>query len=103
MQGRRIADGEISFGRSAPGDYGKARVRVDGRSFEAWWFRAPDDHYGRLSMPDDVELGRAERAHHVEEHDDGSITIVRQPNNSNSIKSWGGWHGYIRNGVWEGI
>ncbi len=44
--------------------------------------------------------------HHVEEHTDGTISVVPGPWGSNSILVSNGsgnksWHGYIRNGVWE--
>lgn len=47
--------------------------------------------------------------HHVEEHADGTITIVAGTWGSNSILAGGHdeegkrktWHGYIRSGVWE--
>ena len=114
MEGRRVPDGEISYGNSEPGDYGKAGVTYRGRSFTAWWYRSPNGLYARLSMPEDVELGVVQGCHHVEEHEDGAISVLPQPGNSNSIfvQGWNGkygdargdisWHGYIRHGVWEG-
>lgn len=43
--------------------------------------------------------------HHVEEHEDGTITVVAGPWGSNSILVSGAgnksWHGYIERGVWR--
>ncbi len=46
------------------------------------------------------------RKHHVEEHDDGTISVVAGPWGSNSILVSGGndntsWHGCIERGVWK--
>jgi hypothetical protein len=113
MQGRRR---DVAPDEMEPGDFGKRQVSYRGRTFDAWWYCAPIGLLGRLSMPEDVEEGRASRCHHVEEHDDGLITVLPQPGNSNSILVTGwsfdagprapgeplkSWHGYIRHGVWE--
>lgn len=42
--------------------------------------------------------------HHVEEHADGTITVVGGSWGSNSILAQGGpktWHGFIERGVWR--
>jgi hypothetical protein len=45
------------------------------------------------------------RNHHVEEHEDDTISVVQGPWGSNSILVSGGhpdaWHGCIENGVWK--
>lgn len=115
MQGRRNnVSPPFEF---EPGDYGKRRLKAYGIEFDAWWVRTPNGLVGRLSMPEDVANREATNgAHHVEEHEDGTISVLPQPGNSNSILvegwSWDAgaraegeplmsWHGYIRHGVWE--
>lgn len=113
MQGRRNDDAPD---RMQPGDFGKRTITYRGRTFDSWWYCAPNGLLGRLSMPEDVELGVVSGCHHVEEHADGLITVLPQPGNSNSIlvEGWPlgsgmraageplkSWHGYIRHGVWE--
>jgi hypothetical protein len=44
--------------------------------------------------------GALSKAHHVEEHDDGMISVMPQEGNSNSILCSCGWHGFIDHGVW---
>lgn len=100
----------------APGEFTKRLLKAYARTFDAWWFCTPNGLIGRLSMPEDVEHGRMTGCHHVEEHEDGLITVLPQPGNSNSILVQGwpvdagprapgeplkSWHGYIRHGVWE--
>lgn len=85
-----------------PGEYGKRTVNYRGRTFPVWWFRTPNGHLGRLSMPEDVELGVVTQCHHVEEHADLTISVLPQPGNGNSILC-GDWHGHIRHGVWEHV
>lgn len=103
----------------APGEYVKSRIEDHGWEYDAWWYCSPNGLVGRLAMPEDVILGRAKNgAHHVEEHDDGEISVVTVPGNSNSIKvtGWpfdGGlrehgeplkeWHGWIRHGEWQSV
>lgn len=91
-----------------PGDYGRHMVRLspgistEGEPFWAWWVCTPNGLFGRLSMPED-----SPHHHYVEEHDDGTVTIVPQEGNTNSILVKGAngveWHGWIRHGVWESI
>lgn len=100
-----------------PGDYAKVPVTYRGRTFDAWWYMSPNGiGPARLSMPEDVELGVVSGCHHVEEHEDGEISVLPQPGNGNSIAVEGwphdagrrskdeplrSWHGYIRHGQWE--
>lgn len=100
----------------SPGEYTKQPVTMPYGTFDVWWVCTPNGLLGRLSMPDDVAAGRVSGCHHVEEHDDGTISVLPQPGNSNSIlvQGWpldGGlraegeplksWHGYIDHGVWR--
>lgn len=88
MQGRRLPDREFP---EQPGDY--ALVTGD------WVVQAPDGSVFMLaseSKPDSKG-----RHHEVEVHGDGTISVLPQPGNSNSVMSPAGWHGYIRRGVWE--
>jgi hypothetical protein len=106
MRGRRIADGKFHSEPVGPGDYGKSKIQVSGCSYDTWWFCTPNGIFGRLSMPEDVELGRVDSSHLVQEHADGTISVILTPPAvANSIKCWDGqgrvWHGYIRHGVWE--
>ena len=44
--------------------------------------------------------------HHIEEHEDGTISVLSGPWGSNSILVNGGadgleWHGYIEHGIWK--
>jgi hypothetical protein len=99
-----------------PGQYVKRRLSTDYGEFDAWWYCTPNGLLGRLSAPEDLAAGKSNGAHHVEEHDDGTISVLPQPGNSNSILCMGWplgaparaegqplwtWHGYIRHGVWE--
>lgn len=101
MQGRRVPD-ETRVHDMKPGDYGRMQINTGGGPFWAWWFCTPNGIFGRLSMSED-----SPNHHHVEEHADGTITVLPQENNSNSILTKGAndseWHGYIRHGVWEAV
>ncbi len=89
MQGRRIPDPGNSWeegGGPQPGDYWLA---TDG-----WHVVTPNELFGWL------------KNHHVEEHDDGTITVAAGIWGSNSILVGNGtgnktWHGYIKQGVWQ--
>lgn len=113
MQGRRR---DVEHHLLEPGDFCKRKIEAYGQTFDAWWYCSPNGLIGRLSMPEDLAAGRTNGAHHVEEHDDGLITVLPQPGNSNSIlvEGWTfdaglrapgeplkSWHGYVRHGVWE--
>src|ERR1700757_3353536 len=92
-----------------PGEYAKLPVKMRYGTFDVWWVRTPNGLLGRLSMPEDVVAGRVAGCHHVEEHEDGTISVLPQPGNSNSIfvEGWSfdagtraegeplmSWHGY---------
>lgn len=98
------------------GDYVLHTITYRDCIFDAWWYCSPNGLIGRLSMSEDVALGVVSGCHHVEEHEDGTISVLPQPGNSNSIfvEGWPHdaglrargeplkfWHGYIRHGVWE--
>jgi hypothetical protein len=90
MQGKRIENPDN--GLADPGEYWKD---VDG----TWYGITPNGLYGWF------------RNHHVEEHEDGTISVLPGGGgSSNSILCSNGttkprykkqWHGYIRDGVWE--
>ncbi len=86
MQGRRIPYVEGAL--CEPGDYFQD---ADGY----WRGQTPNKLYVFL------------RDHHVEEHEDGTISVLPVPESSNSILATRNgakpkqWHGYIRRGVWE--
>ena len=91
MQGRRIEAPPSSWNTGEcpyrAGDYWRAD---DG----SWYCCTPNDLLGWL------------KNHHVEEHEDGTISVVSGPWGSNSILVGNGmgnksWHGYIRRGAWE--
>ena len=62
----------------------------------AWAVKPPCGHRFEIGDP-------AWSPHHdVEKHDDGAISVVPRPGNSNSILCpTCGWHGYIEHGVWR--
>jgi hypothetical protein len=87
-QGRRIPDDEFP---EEPGDYGKVG--------DGWVVCTPDG--SRFHLATALHPDGAGKHHEVEEHDDGTVSVLPRPNNSNSILSPKGWHGYLRHGVWE--
>jgi hypothetical protein len=74
-----------------PGDYGL----VNGE----WCVCAPDG--GRFMLASVAHPDQAGNHHEVEVHDDGTISVMPRPGNSNSILSPRGWHGYIDRGEWS--
>jgi len=65
-----------------------------------WWLRKPCGHESLLASPGNPDANG--RHHEVEEHADGTISVLPRPENSNSILCRQcGWHGYIRAGVFE--
>lgn len=92
MQGRRLKDlnllsedGERAMITCAPGDYFKDQ--------EGYWRgKAPNGLFFWL------------KNHHVEEHEDGTISVLPGSWGSNSIlvsNNKNSWHGYIDHGVWK--
>lgn len=89
MQGHRVPDDSFP---ERPGEYAK----VFGGE---WVVQTPDGaifHLASEASPDSRG-----KHHEVEEHEDGTISVVERPGNSNSIQSPKGWHGYIERGVWK--
>lgn len=93
MQGKRVLyPGPDTLEHHQPGNYWKNDVGN-------WYGITPNGYYCGLEN------------HHVEEHEDGTITVVSGPWGSNSIlvgdnvangRICGNvWHGYIKHGVWE--
>jgi hypothetical protein len=74
LEGRRVED-ELDPADYRPGDFG--------RSGGSWWVCLPT---GQLGMLDD--------GWKIEEHANGKLTV------DPSIHDPGGWHGYLRAGVW---
>jgi hypothetical protein len=100
MQGRNAHGAAIH--QLEPGDYVKRTTVSDGDTREMWWFCSPNGVLGRLVMPED-----SPQCHHIEQHEDGAISVLPQEGNTNSILAKDGfgneWHGWIRHGVWESI
>jgi hypothetical protein len=86
MKGRRLADG-VSADELQAGDYARC---VDG----VWRVRPPKNAHGKSYT------GRLGERHHVEEHDDGTITVT-----PSILQQWGDggtiWHGFLTRGVWR--
>jgi hypothetical protein len=89
MRGRRVRTTDPCYGaKAAPGDYWQ---EPDG-----WHAMTPNGLLAWL------------KNHHVEEHDDGTVSVVAGAWGGNSILCSNGtghkvWHGWIRRGVWEEI
>ena len=88
LSGRRIPDDDYP---ELPGDFGL----VGGE----WCLCAPDG--SRFMLASEQNPDRAGHHHEVEVHDDGLISVLPRPGNSNSILSPRGWHGYIDHGEWR--
>jgi hypothetical protein len=115
MQGTRLPDavlgepgpgwdewgGKADSPKQAPaGAYMKVTSRrQDGGEWVLWYIRDPEGRVGSIG-----------RNHTVVEHDDGTITVA--PSLDHKREEWSddtefakiagqGWHGWLRNGVWE--
>ena len=82
LTGRRLAD-DFDARNAEAGDYWFAtwHKRDGGREL---WFRDPFGHPGRVST------------HTVEEHDDGTVTVMPSIYDTDP----GGFHGWLTKGVW---
>lgn len=95
-QGTRVqpkADGWLDPREiNMPARYGRATaLRAIGMRVGWWEVTTPDGSLGSLN-PD---------IHQVEEHDDGTITVT--PSLDMSKRKPGGWHGWLRRGVFESV
>lgn len=101
MQGRRREDGTPPY-ELEPGDYTKMHTTnsAETESWEVWFVRTPDGS-ASFYLANEHDRDRNGRCHHVEEHEDGTISVLPQPGNSNSIMAPGEkWHGFLRRGEW---
>lgn len=97
VQGRRVHTDDEFW--EEPGVYWRWEVEEGDGVYVRWMVRPPCGHHFMLA-------GGAHDPphHHVEEHEDGTISVVWQPDNSNSILCpQCGWHGYLKRGVWETV
>lgn len=110
MKGRRLPDdlfyerlNNEAEGEVLPGDYGRCKLPRES-GFISWWFMSPNGLIGRMATQAEPD-GKGQH-HEVEEHEDGAISVVPRPNNSNSIKvsdHQREWHGYIYHGEWKSV
>lgn len=101
MIGRRRADQTPPY-KLEPGDYSKTHMTSsdETENWDMWFVRTPDGEVP-FYLANEHDRDRNGRAHHVEEHEDGTISVLPQPENSNSIQAPNkGWHGYLRRGEW---
>ncbi len=99
MQGRRREDGTPPY-ELEPGDYTKWHVTnsAEDEHWEMWCVRTPDGGPG-FHLCNEHSPDKKGRFHHIEEHEDGTISVLPQPGNSNSIMAPGEkWHGFLRRG-----
>lgn len=94
VRGRRAESYEDFFGSDEPMWW---KLSNEGTDAPTWLIRHPGPCHGGETRGH----GALSQAHHVEEHEDGSITVMPQPENSNSILCSCGWHGFIDHGVWK--
>lgn len=105
LQGRRREDMPDRFGGLPPklqvGDFWRAKVQRGKEEIWEWWLAAPNKQ-----KPGHYVIGRLSSAFDVQEHDDGAITVMPQPGNSNSIlisnpQQGEKFHGWIKKGYWS--
>lgn len=106
MQGTRAPDNEFLHILAELGDhrglYGKEGVENGlGDGWDQWYVCAPDGAV--FVLCNEFFRDSKGKYHEVEEHEDGTISVVRRPENSNSIMSPKGWHGYIDHGTWRPV
>lgn len=89
VQGQRVTTWAELF--ETPGGYMLSEVTDrDVETNEAWWYcKTPNGHLGNL------------RAHDVEEHEDGTITV--SPSILVSDHTGELWHGYLERGMWREV
>lgn len=100
MRGRRLPDNQPP---ENPGEYAFWMVQHPGFPvrYPYWMVVTPDGC--RFMLHNENFLDSNGRYHQVEEHPDGTISVMPKPENFNSIMSPKGWHGYIDHGVWQQI
>ena len=75
-----------------PATYGRATNPKAANGRSGWWqITAPDGCVGSLNPA----------VHQIEEHEDGTITV--SPSLNYSKNKPGGWHGWLRRGVFESV
>lgn len=94
VQGQRVMPNDDGYLDPAeinkPARYGRATAERVRDSRAGWWeVTTPDGHVGSLNP----------EVHKIEEHDDGTITV--SPSLDMSKRHPGGWHGYLRRGIFE--
>lgn len=95
-QGIRVtpnSQGYLDAGEiNKPACYGRAIAERVKNGRAGWWqVTTPDGHIGSLN-PD---------IHTITEHEDGTITA--SPSLDMSQRHPGGWHGWLRHGVFESV
>lgn len=85
------ADGYLDSNEiNKPARYGRATAERVKDSPAGWWeVTAPDGSIGSISPT----------VHAITEHEDGTITLA--PSLDFSKRKPGGWHGYLRRGIFE--
>jgi hypothetical protein len=94
-QGQRVMPNEdgwlVPSEIDKPARYGRATADKATGSSGWWQVTTPDGHVGSLNP----------EIHKVDEHDDGTITVT--PSLDMSKRHPGGWHGWLRRGVFESV
>lgn len=94
-QGIRVmpnADGWLSREIDLPARYGRVTAEKGQRGSVGWWqVTTPDGSLGCLDPS----------VHTITEHEDGTITV--EPSLNMSKRKPGGWHGWLRRGVFESV
>lgn len=94
-QGIRVmpnSDGWLQREIDLPAHYGRVTAEAGQRGAVGWWqVTTPDGSLGCLDP----------KVHTVTEHEDGTITV--EPSLDMSKRKPGGWHGWLRKGVFESV
>jgi len=101
MQGRAATGYEDFFSDGeGGGELGMWWKMEQGDGVFHWMVRPPCGHHFILAH-------QPESHHHVEEHHDGAITVrpnpPAEPDNSNSVLCYCGWHGFVDHGRWYSV
>ncbi len=84
--GKRLPDGSEEF---KEGEYAKEGA-------DRWWAWPPGG-FGLAS----IRVGSGH--HHVDEHEDGTITVQPSIRWAHGAKDGGDWHGFLERGVWRRV